>query len=44
MLWLNKTGKCQPSIIYVIYMGLPKLLERFLLKISVLGAWGFTVF
>lgn len=44
MLWLTKTGKCQASIISIIHMGLPKLLEYSCLNAGVFRALGFTVF
>ena len=44
MLWLNKTGRCQASVISVIHMGLPKLLECSPLNSGVFTALGFTVF
>lgn len=43
MLWLTKTGKCQASIISVIHMGLPKLLECSRLNTGVFRALGFTI-
>lgn len=44
MLWLDKTGNCLASIIYLIYVGLHKLPECFPMNTAVFSVLGFTVF